>query len=73
MTLNYTITSGDYSEEFTYTTNLAALFAGKATNFLAANSYTINFNIAPEKNIITFDTGVEEWTENGASAEIYED
>ena len=73
VTLNYTITSGDYSEEFTYTTNLAALFAGKATNFLAANSYTINFNIAPEKNIITFDTGVEEWTENGAIAEIYED
>ena len=64
VTLNYTITSGEYSEEFTYSTNLAELFADKATNFVAANSYTVNFNIAPEKNIITFDTGVIEWTEN---------
>lgn len=73
VTLNYTITSGDYSEEFTYTSNLAELFAGKATNFLAANSYTVNFNIAPEKNIITFDTGIEKWAENSSNAEIYED
>ena len=64
VTLNYTITSGTYSEEFTYTTNLAELFAGKATSFVAANSYTVNFNFAPEKNIITFDAGVIEWTEN---------
>ena len=64
VTISYTITSGTYSEEFTYTTNLAELFADKATSFVAANSYTINFNFAPEKHIITFDTGVEEWTEN---------
>ena len=64
VTINYTITSGDYSEEFTYTTNMAELFAGKATNLVAANSYAININIAPESHIITFDTGVVEWTEN---------
>ena len=64
VTLDYTITSGSYSEQFTYTTTLAEIFAGKATNFVAANSYTVNFNIAPENNIITFDTGVTEWTEN---------
>lgn len=64
LTLDYTITSGSYSEQYTYTTTLAEVFAGKATNFVAANSYTVNFNIAPERDIITFDTGVTEWTEN---------
>lgn len=63
VTLNYTITSGDYSEQFTYTSNLAEIFAGKATTFLAANSYTVNFNIAPEENIITFHAGVTAWAE----------
>ena len=62
--LDYTITSGTYTEQFTYTTTLAEVFNGKATKFAAANSYIVNFNIAPEKNIITFDTGVTEWTEN---------
>ncbi|MBQ5911611.1 MAG: fimbrillin family protein [Bacteroidaceae bacterium] len=64
LTINYTITSGDYSEEFTYKATLAELFNGKATNFSQANSYTINFNIAPEQNIITFDTGITAWEED---------
>ena len=63
VTLDYTIVSGDYSEEFTYTTTLADVFNGKATNFAGANSYTVNFNIAPETNIITFEAGVTEWVE----------
>jgi hypothetical protein len=63
ITLDYTIVSGGYSEEFTYTTTLADVFNGKATNFAGANSYTVNFNIAPETNIITFETGVTEWVE----------
>ena len=63
VTLHYTITSGSYSEEFTYTTTLAELFSGKTTDFSGANSYTVNFNIAPENNIITFDAGVTQWVE----------
>ena len=64
VTLDYTITSGDYSEQFTYTTTLAEVFTGKATAFQGANSYTVNFNIAPEKNIITFEAGVTGWVDN---------
>lgn len=64
VTIHYTITSGSYSEEFTYTATLAELFAGKATDLAAANSYTVNFNFAPEKNIITFDAGVTAWEES---------
>lgn len=63
VTLNYTITSGTYSEEFTYTATLADLFRDKATRFKGGSSYSINFNIAPEKNIITFDAGITEWEE----------
>lgn len=63
LTLNYTVTSGTYSEQFTYTATLADLFKDKATGYKGANSYTINFNIAPEKNIITFDTGITPWEE----------
>ena len=63
LTINYTIVSGEYSEEFTYKATLAELFEGKATSFSQANSYSVNFNIAPEKNIITFDTGITEWKE----------
>jgi hypothetical protein len=63
ITLDYTIVSGGYSEEFTYTTTLADVFNGKATNFAGANSYTVNFNIAPETNIITFEAGVTKWVE----------
>jgi hypothetical protein len=64
LTLNYTVTSGTYSEQFTYTATLADLFKDKATGYKGANSYTINFNIAPEKNIITFDTGITPWEED---------
>lgn len=70
VTLCYTITSGTYSEEFTYTTTLADLFANKATQFEAANSYTVNFNIAPEKNIITFEAGVTAWEEHETNNNI---
>lgn len=69
LNINYTITSGDYSEEFTYTATLDQLFKDKATAFVQGNSYTVNFNIAPEQNIITFDTGVTGWTDtNGDNA-----
>ena len=64
LTLNYTITSGSYTEQFTYTATLADLFNGKATGYSGANSYIVNFNIAPEHNIITFDAGVTEWKED---------
>ena len=70
VTLCYTITSGTYSEEFTYATTLADLFANKATQFEAANSYTVNFNIAPEKNIITFEAGVTAWEEHETNNNI---
>lgn len=70
LTLNYTINSGEYSEQFTYTATLAELFDGKATDFHAANSYVVNFNIAPEKNIITFDTGVTGWVETSSDIDI---
>lgn len=70
LTLNYTITSGAYSEQFTYEATLAELFEGKATNFKAANSYTVNFNIAPEKNIITFDAGVTNWDNTDSETNI---
>ena len=70
LTLNYTINSGEYSEQFTYTATLAELFDGKATHFHAANSYVVNFNIAPEKNIITFDTGVTGWVETSSDIDI---
>lgn len=63
VTLHYTIVSGTYTEEFTYTTTLADIFSGKATSYAGANSYTVNFNIAPETNIITFEAGVTEWVE----------
>ena len=68
ITITYTITSGSYSEEFTYTTTLAELFRNKAARFKGGSSYSIHFNIAPEKNIITFDAGVTEWTETPAAA-----
>ena len=70
ITLDYTITSGTYSEQFTYTTTLADVFAGKATRLVGANSYSVNFNIAPEKNIITFDAGVTKWAENETNNNI---
>ena len=63
VTLNYTITSGTYSEEFVYTATLADLFRNKAARFKGGSSYSIHFNIAPEKNIITFDAGITEWEE----------
>ena len=63
VTLNYTITSGTYSEEFVYTATLADLFRDKAARFKGGSSYSIHFNIAPEKNIITFDAGITEWEE----------
>lgn len=69
LTLDYTITSGDYNEQFTYQATLAELFLGKATAFQGASSYSVNFNIAPEKNIITFDTGVTEWVDTPADIE----
>lgn len=61
VTINYTITSGSYTEDFTYTGTLADLFGGKADQFKQTNSYTVNFNIAPESNIITFNAGVVAW------------
>lgn len=64
VTLHYTVTTGDYSEQFTYTTTLADIFGTQATTFTAGNSYTANFNIAPETHIITFEAGVTAWTEN---------
>lgn len=73
LTLDYTITSGDYSEEFTYKATLADLFQGKATAFQGASSYSVNFNIAPEKNIITFETGVTEWVDTPSDFEIEKD
>ena len=63
VTLNYTITSGTYSEDFTYKTTLSDLFKDKATAFNGGSSYLVNFNIAPERNIITFDTGVTQWAD----------
>lgn len=63
VTLNYTITSGTYSEDFTYKATLADLFKDKATAFNGGSSYLVNFNIAPERNIITFDTGVTQWAD----------
>ena len=69
LTLNYTITSGDYSEQFTYKATLAELFQDKATAFQSASSYSLNFNIAPEKNIITFDAGVTEWVDTSSDIE----
>ena len=65
LTMAYTVTSGTYSEEFTYKATLDQLFAGKATAFAPGNSYSVNFNIAPENHIITFDAGVSGWTEPG--------
>ena len=65
VTLNYTITSGTYNEQFTYVTTLADVFNGKASTFDKGNSYTVNFNIAPENNIITFDAGITTWVDNG--------
>ena len=70
LTLNYTITSGSYTEQFTYTATLADLFKDKATAFKAANSYSVNFNIAPEKNIITFDTGITQWINTDSDIHI---
>lgn len=70
LTLDYTITSGNYNEQFTYTANLGDLFNGKATDFKGANSYSVNFNIAPEANIITFDTGVTGWANGDADTDI---
>ena len=69
LTLDYTITSGDYSEQFTYQATLAELFEDKATAFQGASSYSVNFNIAPEKNIITFDAGVTEWANTSSDIE----
>ena len=63
VTLNYTITSGTYNEDFTYKATLADLFKDKATAFNGGSSYLVNFNIAPERNIITFDTGVTQWAD----------
>lgn len=70
LTLDYTVTSGDYSEQFTYKATLAELFQGKATAFQGASSYSVNFNIAPEKHIITFETGVTEWVDTSSDIEI---
>ena len=70
LTLDYTITSGNYNEQFAYTATLADLFNGKATDFKGANSYSVNFNIAPEANIITFDTGVTGWANGDADTDI---
>ena len=70
LTLDYTITSGNYNEQFTYTATLTDLFKDKATAFKAANSYSVNFNIAPEKNIITFDTGITQWINTDSDIHI---
>lgn len=70
LTLDYTITSGNYSERFTYKATLADLFNGKSTDFKGANSYAVNFNIAPEANIITFDTGVTGWVNTDSAIDI---
>lgn len=63
ITLLYTIHSGGYQESFTYKANLADIFGSGVSQFVAGNSYTINFNIAPENNIITFDAGITAWTD----------
>lgn len=70
VTLDYTLVSGSYSEEFTYTTTLAEVFKNKATNIAGANSYTVNFNIAPESNIITFEAGVTQWVDTPSDVEL---
>ena len=70
ITLDYTIVSGTYREQFTYVTTLADVFNGKAAAFNGGNSYTVHFNIAPEKNIITFEAGVTTWVDNEANINI---
>lgn len=68
--INYTITSGTYSEDFTYMATLDQLFKDKATAFVKGSSYTVNFNIAPEQNIITFDTGVTGWAATSGDTDM---
>ena len=70
VTLEYTIVSGTYTEDFTYTATLADIFSGKAASYDGANSYTVNFNIAPETNIITFDAGVTQWVDTDSDSDI---
>ena len=70
LTMEYTVTTGTYSEVFIYKASLAELFDNKATVFSESNSYSVNFNIAPEQNIITFVTGVGSWIETGADTDV---
>ncbi len=70
LTLIYTVYSGSYSEEFSYKASLADLFSGKASEFGKGKSYTVHFTIAPEKNIISFDTGVTLWDNTDSNIDI---
>ena len=58
LTMKYTITTGSYSEDYTYEMDLKSAF----TSFFDRCSYNLIFTINP--TVITFDATVTEWTQN---------
>ena len=66
LTTKYTITTGTYSEDYTYQFDLSGAF----DRFFDRFNYTLNFTIAPD--VIKFDPTVVEWTNQTAVAKTIE-
>lgn len=68
VTINYTIVSGDNSENYNY---VLPLYEGEVKvfdNFQERNNYTIFLTVRP--NVITFDASTDAWVDKNASSNI---
>ncbi len=59
LNMEYTITSGGYSETYYYAQSLADIFTTTTATFDKGSNYTITFTISP--SVITFDAKVSNW------------
>lgn len=68
VTINYTIVSGDNSENYNYVLPLYEGDVKVFDNFQERNNYTIFLTVRP--NVITFDASTNVWTDKNASSNI---
>lgn len=68
LTINYTIVSGNNSENYNYVLPLQEGEVKILENFQERNNYTIFLTVRP--NVITFDASTDVWTDKNASSNI---
>lgn len=68
LTINYTIVSGNNSENYNYVLPLQEGEVKIFENFQERNNYTIFLTVRP--NVITFDASTDVWTDKNASSNI---